>query len=157
MQLPAWGNEYVFILGGVQPAAQTTAAGSLPTASQLLLDITPSASPEPTFDLQQPPLFSNAVVNSLQIWRQNYGEGLKYQGIVVSASANDPCGKQQKNLHLIKSKTMIRLSGLQLSVLCNIAVCQSKSPWSTALCVGVGCQKYVGQRHPNKINYLHIS
>lgn len=64
---PCWGNEYVFILQGAEPAAQTTAAGSLPTAPQLLLDITPSASPEPPFDLLQPPLLSNAVVNSLQM------------------------------------------------------------------------------------------
>lgn len=62
---PCWGNEYVFILRGVEPAAQTTAAGSLPTAPQLLLDTTPSASPEPPFNLLQPWLFSSAVVNSL--------------------------------------------------------------------------------------------
>lgn len=47
---PCWGNKYVFILRGVEPAAQTTTAGSLPTAPQLLLDITPSASPELPFD-----------------------------------------------------------------------------------------------------------
>lgn len=64
---PCWGNEYVFILRGVEPAAQTTTAGSPPAAPQLLLDIMPSASPELAFDLLQPLLFSNAVVNSLQM------------------------------------------------------------------------------------------
>lgn len=62
---PGWGNEGLLLLQGAEPAAQTTALGSLAAAPQLLLDLMPSASPELTFDLLQPPLFSNAVVNSL--------------------------------------------------------------------------------------------
>lgn len=136
MQLPAWGNEYVFILRGVEPAAQTTTAGSLPAAPQLLLDIMPSASPELAFDLLQPLLFSNAVVNSLQMQSQNHGKGLKYQGIVVCASSKAPCGKQQKKLHLIKLKMMIRLSGFQLSVLRKYS-CMSEQIHRALLCVWV--------------------
>lgn len=67
------GNEGLLLLQG---AAQTTAVGSLAAAPQLLLDLMPSASPEPTFDLLQPLLFSNA--NSLQMQSQNCGTGLKY-------------------------------------------------------------------------------
>lgn len=62
---PGWGNEGLLLLQGAEAAAQTTAVGSLAAVPQLLLDLMPSASPELTFDLLQPLLLSNAVVNSL--------------------------------------------------------------------------------------------
>lgn len=62
---PGWGNEGLLLLQGAEAAAQTTPVGSLAATPQLLLDLMPSASPELTFDLLQPLLLSNAMVNSL--------------------------------------------------------------------------------------------